>query len=129
MYTLDATDSYEITKPKGTYIYEIIEVADGIVSISSDNSLRLIDPRSLSTEPLYTLPKLHTEITSLKALDADSSIVCTAGRDGKVRITDLRQRSRIAELSSSKFPRTCWNFKVACIGGEFCKDHHQFVRV
>ena len=102
MYTLDATDSCEITKPKSTYIYDIIEVADGIVSISSDNSLRLIDPRSLSTEPLYTLPKLHTEVTCVKALDADNSIVCTAGRDGKVRITDLRQRSRIAELSSSK---------------------------
>ena len=102
MYTLDATDSCEITKPKGTYIYDIIEVADGIVSISSDGTLRLIDPRSLSTEPLYTLPKLHTDITCVKALDTGNSIVCTAGRDGKVCITDLRQRSRIAELSSSK---------------------------
>lgn len=102
MYTLDATDSYSIEKPKGVYIYEIIEVADGIVSLSSDNSIRLIDPRSLSTEPLYTLAKAHAEVTCLKALDADNSIVCTAGRDGKVRITDLRQRSKIAELSSSK---------------------------
>lgn len=103
MYTLDATESYEIEKPKGTYIYDIIEVADGIVSISSEDSLRLIDPRSLSSEPLYTIPKLHNEITCLKALDTANSIVCTTGRDGKVRITDLRQRSRIAELSSSKF--------------------------
>lgn len=101
MYTLDATDSYAIEKPAGTYIYDIIEVADAIVSISSDDSLRLINPRSLS-EQLYTLPKIHAEVTCLKALDADNYIVCTAGRDGKVRITDLRQKLRIAELSSSK---------------------------
>ncbi len=102
MYTLDASSSMAIEKPSGTYIYEIIEVADGIVSISSDNTLRLINPLSLETEPLYTLPKIHTDVTCLRALDAGSSIVCTAGRDGKVRITDLRQKSRIAEMSSSE---------------------------
>lgn len=101
MYTLDATDSYAIENPASTYIYDIIEVADGIVSISSDDSLRLANPRSLS-EQLHTLPKVHTEVTCLKALDADNSIVCTAGRDGKARITDLRQKLSIVELSSSK---------------------------
>lgn len=103
MYTLDASSAYAIEKPQGTYVYDIIEVADGIVSISSDDQIRLHNPLSLESDPIYSISKSHAEITCLKALDADNSIVVTAGRDGKVRVSDLRQRSTITEVRSSKW--------------------------
>jgi len=102
MYTLDACASFAITQPPGVYIYDIVSVADGIISISSDDTLRLIDPTSLHLQPLYTVPKVHYEITCLKVLDENNSIVCTAGRDGKVNILDLRQRLKVAEIHTSQ---------------------------
>jgi len=102
MYTLDASASFAITQPPGVYIYDIASVADGLVSISSDDTLRLIDPTSLHLQPLYTVPKVNHEITCLKVLEENTSIICTAGRDGKVNILDLRQQLKVAEIDTSK---------------------------
>jgi SEL1 protein len=102
MYTLDASASFAIVQPPGVYIYDIASVADGVVSISSDDTLRLIDPTSLHLQPLYTVPEVNHEITCLKVLEENTSIICTAGRDGKVNILDLRQRLKVGEVHTSK---------------------------
>jgi WD40 repeat protein len=102
MYTLDATDSFAIEQPSGTYVYDIVPVAGGIVSISSDDTVRLFDPSNLQQGPVYSVPKVNSEVTCLKALDHQGSIVCTAGRDGKVAILDLRQQSRVAQIGTGK---------------------------
>lgn len=102
MYTLDATDSFAIEQPSGAYVYDIVPVAGGLVSISSDDTLRLFDPSNLHRGPVYTVPKVNSEITCLEALDHQGSIVCTAGRDGKVTIVDLRQQLRVAQIGTGK---------------------------
>lgn len=102
MYILDASASFAIEQPSGVYVYEVEPVAGGIVSISSDDTLRLFDPSNLDHGPIYSVPKVNSEVTCLEALDHQGSIVCTAGRDGKVTILDLRQQLRIAELRTGK---------------------------
>lgn len=102
MYILEASTSFAIEQPSGVYVYDLAPVVGGIVSISSDDTLRLFDPSSLHLGSLYTIPKVNSEITCLKTLDEQSSIVCTAGRDGKVNILDLRQRQQIAEIRTGK---------------------------
>jgi WD40 repeat protein len=102
MYILDASASFAIEQQSGVYVYDIVPVAGGIVSISSDDTLRLFDPSNLHHGPVYSVPKVNSEITCLEALDYQGSIVCTAGRDGKVTILDLRQRLRIAEIGTGK---------------------------
>lgn len=103
MFTLDAVGSFDIHEPSGTYVYEIVPVSDGIAVISSDNNLRLIDPLSLHNQPLQVVQNVHADVTCLKALDPQSSIVCTAGRDGRVSIFDFRSRSKVSEVRTGRF--------------------------
>jgi hypothetical protein len=104
MYTLDAIDSFEISSPANTYIYDIVPIAAGLATISSDDSLRLLDPTALSGPPLNSIPKVNTDVTCLKAINSstegDALIVCTAGRDGKVCLVDPRSGEKIGEVRS-----------------------------
>jgi hypothetical protein len=102
MYTLDAKGAFRIEHPPETYIFRIEPVADGIAVISSDDCLRLIDPLFLHGPPLNVVQNIHAEVTCMKALDAENSIVCTAGRDGKVNIFDLRAKTKVAEMRTGK---------------------------
>jgi len=102
MYSLYSSSSFAVTSPANTYIYELATVANGVASVSSDNILRLHDPLALQ-KPLASVPKIHNEVTVLKTLDAESSIVCTAGRDGKVKIWDLRNEGLVGEVRCGKF--------------------------
>lgn len=101
MYTLDASGSFRVDQPQETYIYHIEPIGDEIASISSDDCLRLIDPTSLYGPMLKVIPKVHVEVTCLKALDGQNAIVCTAGRDGRVNIWDLRGNTKVVELKTS----------------------------
>jgi WD40 repeat protein len=107
MYTLNASGSFRVDKPEETYIYHIEPIGDEIATISSDDCLRLISPTSLPGPPLKVIPKVHTEITCLKALDGQNAIVCTAGRDGQVNIWDLRGNTKVAELKTGMSDHLC----------------------
>ncbi|EPE30819.1 WD40 repeat-like protein [Glarea lozoyensis ATCC 20868] len=101
MYTLDTTDCFRITPTSDTYIYDIIPTEKGIVTISSDNSLRLLDPLALNT-PLNTIKNVNAEITCATVIRGDgesSSLVGTAGRDGKLTLIDFRCQ-KIGEIST-----------------------------
>jgi hypothetical protein len=107
MYTLNAVDSFQISGPKDTYIYDIVSVAGGLAAISSDDSLRLFDPLALSGTPLNSVRQVNTDVTCLKAInssiEADALIVCTAGRDGRVCLLDPRSGARIGEVRTGGF--------------------------
>lgn len=105
MYTLDVKGTFRIEHPPDTYIYHIEPVANGIAAISSDDCLRLIDPLVLHEPALNVVQNIHTEVTCLKPLDAQNSIVCTAGRDGKVNIFDLRAETKVAEVTTGRNDR------------------------
>jgi WD40 repeat protein len=116
MYTFDASGSFRVDEPQETYIYNIEPIGDEIVAISSDNCLRLISPTSLHGPALKVIPKVHLEVTCLKALDGQNAIVCTAGRDGRVNIWDIRGNIQIAELKTGMSPSfRCLPFLLSLI--------------
>lgn len=106
MYTLYAVDSFRISQPADTYVYDIVPVAAGIAAISSDDSLRLLDPASLSGTPLNSIRKVNTDVTCLKTIstsaDGDALVVATGGRDGKVCLFDPRSGSKAGEVRSGE---------------------------
>ena len=83
------------SSPNDTYIYKILPIGVGLVSISSDDSLRVIDFKTLRQLDGYH--SLHDGITALVALGHQG--VLTAGRDGVVKTTDLRSHKTIPLLS------------------------------
>jgi hypothetical protein len=107
MYTLDAVDSFQITDPADTYIYDVVPVAGGLAIISSDDVLRLLEPLSLSGAPLNSVRRVNTVVTCLRSLgeiEGGQSVVATAGRDGKVNLVDLRSAGggRVGSVSSGE---------------------------
>lgn len=104
MYQLSCTDTFHITKPANTYIYDIVPVGKLLATISSDDSLRILNPLALEAVPLNSIAKINADVTCLKSLrdDGDSTVVCTAGRDGVVCMIDLRSNSVVAKVKSGK---------------------------
>lgn len=56
---------------------------------------------------MNSVRKVNEEVTCLKALNAeregDASVVATAGRDGWVRLVDLRSGGKVGEVRSGEF--------------------------
>lgn len=96
--------------PPNSYIYKIISTAsrqdplaysktDQLAIVSSDDSLRFLDPSTLSVNGI--VKGANEKITCLeRANDAASSIVATAGRDGLIRFWDKRSRQKVSEIES-----------------------------
>jgi len=102
MYTLEAVDSFHVSSPADTYIYDIVPTASGLATISSDDSLRLVDPLALNRPPINSIRKVQTDVTCLKALGEGAAVVCTAGRDGRVKILDPKTGSVVGEMKSGE---------------------------
>lgn len=106
MYNLNTTSSFHVTSPAGTYVYDIVPVAAGLAAISSDDSLRLLDPLALNAGPVNEIKKVNADVTCLKAVntggEGDAVVVCTAGRDGKVALWDPRSGAKVGEVRSGK---------------------------
>lgn len=100
MYTLNHIDSFQITDPRNTYIYEIIPVAGGLASISSDNALRFLDPLALNGSPINVVKRVNEGVTCLRELG--EGVVVTAGSDGWVRLVDLRSGRKVGEVKSGE---------------------------
>jgi SEL1 protein len=91
MYTLDNFAVHAVTSPENTYIYDILPTALGLVSISSDDKLRLLDPLNLGSPAV--VKKINQDVTSLRVL-SDEGVVVTGGRDGRVEVLDLRSSGK-----------------------------------
>lgn len=117
MYTLNAVDSFHISDPQDTYVYDIVPVAAGIATISSDDSLRLLDPLALSGAPVNSIRRVNADVTCLKAIntstEGDALIVCTAGRDGRVLLLDPRTAGKIGEVKAGTWVLSCTVFEEA----------------
>jgi WD40 repeat protein len=98
--------------PPNSYIYKIISTAprqdpltyskiDQLAIISSDDSLRFLDPANVSTLPNGVINKVNEKVTCLeRANDAPSNVVATAGRDGYIRFWDKRTRQKALQIES-----------------------------
>lgn len=111
MNTLKAEGSSTLSLPEGSYIYSISASTPGsFAAISSDDSLRTFDARSLK---LLSVPatKTHEGVTCLKeyghATEGGPQLLATAGRDGKVRLWDVRsgpgKSQPVVEMETGKF--------------------------
>ncbi|KAL9038861.1 MAG: hypothetical protein Q9180_002877, partial [Flavoplaca navasiana] len=78
-----------------TYIYKILPISTDLVSISSDDCLRVLDP--LTLEVYGSVHGIHDGVTCLSGFR--DRLGMTAGRDGLVKCFDLRTRSTAFELS------------------------------
>lgn len=104
--------------PPNSYIYKIISTAprqdpltysklDQLAIISSDDSLRFLDPSNLSASGV--IKNVNDKVTCLeRANDAPSNVVATAGRDGKIRFWDKRTRQKALEIESRAFSHTTY---------------------
>ncbi|KAH7313533.1 WD40-repeat-containing domain protein [Stachybotrys elegans] len=101
MYTLSNIGTHTVS---GTYALDVHRTAAGIASISSDQSLSLLDPSRLRAGPFVRLLTGHGNVSSLRVYDWGSSVVCTAGENGSVGVWDLRAGSKVAQFAASQKP-------------------------
>lgn len=117
MYPLDTVSVFQVTEPTNTYIYDIVPTTAGLATISSDDTLRLLDPLSLDGPALTSVPSVHTDVTCLKVLnsgaDGNSAIICTAGRDGKACLIDSRSSSKVAEVTMGECSSVTGKYDMA----------------
>ncbi|KIV96882.1 hypothetical protein PV10_00696 [Exophiala mesophila] len=84
------------------YIFTILPTADrGIVAITSNNHLYLLDSTTLQTSHAVTPKNLPKNLTSLVVADDGCSAIC-GGVDGLVSIFDVRTRAQIGQFQTGK---------------------------
>lgn len=98
--------------PPNSYIYRIISTAarqdpltysqlDQLAVISSDDSLRFLNPARLDNGYTSVIKNVNEKVTCLeRANDAGSNVVATAGRDGLIRFWDKRSQAKVLEIES-----------------------------
>lgn len=93
MHTLNATAASSLSLPAENYIYSITAASPGssFAAISSDDSLRVFDAANLQRVSVIA-PTTHPKgVTALKPYQqTGQQLLVTGGRDGKVKVWDLR---------------------------------------
>ncbi|KAF2272627.1 WD40 repeat-like protein [Westerdykella ornata] len=107
MTTLTPTLKTTASLPPSTFIYRILPTGprlnpytyttppSSLAITASDDSLRFLDPATLSLLPAGVITKVHESVTCLeRADDAAGNLLVTAGRDGTVKMWDGRLRAK-----------------------------------
>jgi WD40 repeat protein len=101
--------------PSNSYIYKVISTAprqdplsysklDQLAIISSDDSLRFLEPQTLNPTPNGVIRNVSDKVTCLeRANDGPSNILATAGRDGFIRFWDKRTCQKALEIESREY--------------------------
>ncbi|KAL2863727.1 WD repeat protein [Aspergillus lucknowensis] len=97
MHTLKEAASSSLSLAEGNYIYSIVPSSrTEFAAISSDDSLHTFDANRLSHASLVAT---HDGVTSLRTYDAGKQLVATGGRDGKMKLWDLRNGKNSAVVA------------------------------
>ena len=91
--------SSTIGLPVHSFVYSVVHSSQipSLSSISSDDSLRCCNPETL--EVVTSFSQAHHSVTCLTHRDSAPNDVVTAGRDGAVRLWDVRRKEKIAEIT------------------------------
>ncbi|KAK7218024.1 hypothetical protein V2G26_006027 [Clonostachys chloroleuca] len=101
MYTLTTTDEHHFGSD--VYVLDLVRTAaGGLASISSDQKLSLLEPRSLSNGPVSSFQTDHGNLTALRLFG--DNVVCTAGENGNVGVWDLRAGAQVVQFATSEAP-------------------------
>lgn len=112
MAPLTQVVSSNLNLPPNSYIYTLISTSprqdpliytqtDTLATISSDDTLRFLNPSTLSVLPDGVIKNANESITCLERVDDPASnIVATAGRDGMIRFWDKRSRQKAMVVQS-----------------------------
>lgn len=146
MHPLHPLASTSLSTPAGTYIYTLTRATPSLLAaISSDDSLRLFSPTTLDLQ--HTLQHTHTGTTCLARIS--EHVLATAGRDGAVRVWDVRAGDRAVggykgasgapvlslavgagvvaagtELVGSKVCVTVWDVRSAGVKVQYTESHN-----
>jgi WD40 repeat protein len=97
MYTLTTTDEHRFGSD--VYVLDLLRTPPGgLVSISSDQKLSLLNPASLSKGPVSSFQTDHGNLTALRLFG--DNVVCTAGENGNVGVWDLRAGAQVVQFAS-----------------------------
>ncbi|KAJ5294854.1 hypothetical protein N7508_009675 [Penicillium antarcticum] len=102
MHNLQAVASSSLSLPADSYIYGLTAAGPGtFAAISSDDSLRVFDAADLNRGAVVS-SHTHDGVTSLRSYVGESQLLVTGGRDGKVRIWDVRAGGPVVEMETTK---------------------------
>ncbi|KAL1903235.1 hypothetical protein Sste5346_000520 [Sporothrix stenoceras] len=90
MYHLAGADEYQFPGSTPPYVLDLIPLASGLASISTDGKLSLFDPLRIGAGPKRTFTTSHGNLTVARAFDTAGCVLATAGENGTVTLWDLR---------------------------------------
>ena len=90
MYHLAGADEYQFPGATPPYVLDLIPLASGLASISTDGKLALFDPLRIGAGPKRTFTTSHGNLTTARAFDTAGCVLATAGENGTVALWDLR---------------------------------------
>ena len=100
MKTAALIETSSLSLPNDCYVYQISLINAKLAAISSDDSLRIIDPNTLRERGVRS--QVHDGVTCSTALDHDNHCLLTAGRDTAIRSWDLRSAVKNFEIISGE---------------------------
>ncbi|CAI7636561.1 unnamed protein product [Penicillium pancosmium] len=104
MPTLKAIAASTLSLPAENYIYSITASAPGsFAAISSDDSLRVFDAANIDHVSVVSHKTHDGGVTSLRSYPAgDSQLLATGGREGTVKLWDVRAGNAVLEMEMSR---------------------------
>ncbi|CAK7273966.1 hypothetical protein SEPCBS119000_005928 [Sporothrix epigloea] len=90
MYNLACVEQYKFPGTTLPYVLDLIPLAAGLASISTDGNISVLDPARIGAGPKRVQATSHGSLTTARAYDAAASVLATTGENGTVALWDLR---------------------------------------
>ncbi|KAL0259078.1 hypothetical protein SLS55_006583 [Diplodia seriata] len=92
----------DLSLPSDSYIYSLRPTATALAALSSDDSLRIFDTKTLQLLPGGVISRVHESVTCLEPYSDEGNVLATAGRDGLVKCWDRRTRKAVMDFRVPK---------------------------
>ncbi|OJD32959.1 wd domain-containing protein [Diplodia corticola] len=92
----------DLSLPTDSYIYSLRPTNTALAALSSDDSIRIFDPKTLQLLPGGVISRVHESVTCLEPYSEDGNVLATAGRDGLVKCWDRRTKKAVMEFRVPK---------------------------